>query len=122
MYQIYTRVGPGAFVTAETGPEALAKLAKFIEAGYGDAHIKDSQGNVIDPEQIRSALSMLTCIFCADTGWVCENHARRPWEGPYACDCGGAGMPCPTCNLPEEGPPRAPGGLQTGVDKDGWRN
>jgi hypothetical protein len=44
----------------------------------------------------------MKCIFCADTGWVCENHPRRPWEGPYGCDCGGAGMPCPSCNLPEE--------------------
>jgi hypothetical protein len=45
----------------------------------------------------------MKCIFCADTGWVCENHPRRPWEGPHACDCGGAGMPCPACNIPEEG-------------------
>jgi hypothetical protein len=33
------------------------------------------------------------CILCADTGWVCENHPRRPWEGPHGCDSGGAGMP-----------------------------
>jgi hypothetical protein len=33
----------------------------------------------------------MKCIFCADTGWVCENHPRLPWEGPYGCDCGGAG-------------------------------
>ena len=25
----------------------------------------------------------MRCIFCADTGWVCENHPRRPWEGPH---------------------------------------
>jgi hypothetical protein len=31
----------------------------------------------------------MKCIFCADTGWVCENHPRRPWEGPHGCDCGG---------------------------------
>jgi hypothetical protein len=33
----------------------------------------------------------MKCILCADTGWVCENHPRRPWDGPYGCDCGGAG-------------------------------
>jgi hypothetical protein len=66
---------------------------------------------------------MIQCIFCADTGWVCENHPRRPWEGPYGCNCGGAGMPCPTCNIPEEGAaPRMPDGFKTEVDKDGWRN
>ncbi len=27
----------------------------------------------------------------------------RPWEGPHACPCGGAGAPCPWCNVPEEG-------------------
>jgi hypothetical protein len=57
MYQIFTRVGPGAFVTAETAQEALARLAEFIVAGYSDAHIKDSLGKIIDPEQIRSAFT-----------------------------------------------------------------
>jgi hypothetical protein len=66
---------------------------------------------------------LMNCIFCADTGWVCENHPRRPWEGPHACDCGGAGMPCPECNIPEEGAaPRAPESVKTEVDKGGWRN
>jgi hypothetical protein len=55
----------------------------------------------------------MKCIFCADTGWVCENHPRRPWEGPHGCDCGGAGLPCPACNIPEE---------ETEIDKDGWRH
>ena len=64
----------------------------------------------------------MKCIFCADTGWVCENHPRRPWEGQYACDCGGAGMPCPNCNIPQEDSPRAPEGFTTEVDKDGWRH
>jgi hypothetical protein len=42
------------------------------------------------------------CTNCRDGLWVCENHADRPWEGvsnsDNACDCGGAGMPCPVCN------------------------
>jgi hypothetical protein len=63
----------------------------------------------------------MKCIFCADTGWVCENHLRRPWEGPHGCDCGGAGMPCAACNVPEEDvAPRMPDGFKTEVD--GWRH
>ncbi len=41
-----------------------------------------------------------TCKNCDDTGWVCENHADKPWEGESgrndACSCG-AGMPCNEC-------------------------
>lgn len=41
------------------------------------------------------------CDSCADSGHVCENHPDRPWAGVSddinACDCGGAGMPCPDC-------------------------
>lgn len=41
------------------------------------------------------------CPNCLNGGHVCENHPDRPWEGeivaPECCDCGGAGMPCPTC-------------------------
>ena len=57
LYQIFMRVGPGAFVIAEAAQEALARLAEFIEAGYSDAHIKDSLGKIIDPEQIRPAFT-----------------------------------------------------------------
>jgi hypothetical protein len=34
----------------------------------------------------------MKCLVCEDTGWVCENHPDQPWEGPHACQCGGAGM------------------------------
>lgn len=44
-----------------------------------------------------------TCFICEDSGWVCENHMDRPWEGPHACGCGGAGAPCPNCNRPDDG-------------------
>lgn len=40
----------------------------------------------------------MKCTRCDDTHWVCENHTDRPWEGPRACGCGGAGEPCPVCN------------------------
>jgi hypothetical protein len=42
-----------------------------------------------------------TCRNCADQGWVCENHRDTPWAGltdEPEC-CGGAGAPCPVCNL-----------------------
>jgi hypothetical protein len=35
----------------------------------------------------------MRCIFCADTGCVCEDHQDELWEGACACTCGGAGMP-----------------------------
>jgi hypothetical protein len=44
------------------------------------------------------------CPACGDTGWVCEDHADRPWnDHPNACRCGGAGMPCLVCNQPKDG-------------------
>jgi hypothetical protein len=41
------------------------------------------------------------CDRCNDTGWVCESHIARPWEGPNACGCGAAGAPCGRCNRAE---------------------
>lgn len=45
---------------------------------------------------------MAYCVNCDGGYWVCENHADRPWHGTSdsedACDCGGAGSPCPVCN------------------------
>jgi hypothetical protein len=41
---------------------------------------------------------MRFCARCDNCRWVCENHPDKPWEGPRACGCGGAGMPCPVCN------------------------
>jgi hypothetical protein len=45
------------------------------------------------------------CQRCDGTGWVCENHPTVAWAGMTGEDmcggaeyCGGAGMPCPTCN------------------------
>ena len=35
---------------------------------------------------------------CRNTYWVCETHDDRPWDGE-TCGCGGAGMPCPSCNV-----------------------
>jgi hypothetical protein len=40
------------------------------------------------------------CPTCQGMRWVCEAHADTPWltpEGEENC-CGGAGMPCRTCN------------------------
>ncbi len=43
----------------------------------------------------------MTCPHCQDTGWVCEAHPDKAFEGltDSACDCGGAGMVC-RCTLP----------------------
>ena len=45
----------------------------------------------------------ITCTVCQDTFWVCESHPAMPWDGPAACGCGAAGVPCPACNVPAEG-------------------
>lgn len=40
------------------------------------------------------------CPVCLGEGHVCEDHPDRPWAGTVGdelgCDCGGAGMPCPS--------------------------
>jgi hypothetical protein len=52
------------------------------------------------------------CTLCKGIGWVCENHPHKPWEGERACNCGGAGAPCPWCNQSDaEHPPRMPDGF-----------
>jgi hypothetical protein len=52
--------------------------------------------------------------FCKDSGWVCEDHPGRPWDGPHACPCGAAGVPCPWCNVPAPGETRRlPDGFKT---------
>jgi hypothetical protein len=65
---------------------------------------------------------VMKCIPCADTGWVCENHPRRPWEGAHARDCGAAGMPCAACKTSDVGvSPAMPDGFKTEVDNNGCR-
>jgi hypothetical protein len=44
----------------------------------------------------------MKCSLCEDCGWAYESHPDRPWEGEHACTCGGAGAPCPRCNVPEK--------------------
>ena len=54
-------------------------------------------------------MSDLLCTNCEDTGHVCEAHPYLPWGGicdsRAACNCGGAGMPCPSCciEIPQDG-------------------
>ena len=68
-------------------------------------------------------MSPAACTRCEGSGWVCESHPDKPWEGTSACPCGAAGMPCPACNAPEEGAAlRLPEGFKTEFDKDGWRH
>jgi hypothetical protein len=66
------------------------------------------------------------CERCDSTGWVCENHHDKPWDGsPRDCGCGGAGEPCPQCNVPAnpKEPPRfLAGSTVSWTAKDGWAN
>lgn len=56
----------------------------------------------------------MTCGRCDGTRWVCENHLDRPWDGPHACGCGGAGAPCPDCNkVDSDELPLLPEGFET---------
>jgi hypothetical protein len=65
----------------------------------------------------------MKCALCEDTGWVCENHPDRPWEGKRACTCGGAGDPCPRCHASDgDSAPRMPKDFKTEFDKKGWRH
>jgi hypothetical protein len=51
---------------------------------------------------------------------VCEAYADRPRnDDPNACRCGEPGMPCPVCNVPEEGElPVMPRGFTPHFDVD----
>jgi hypothetical protein len=65
----------------------------------------------------------MQCSLCEDCGWVCETPPGRPWEGEHACPCGGAGAPCPWCNVTDkDGAPTLPEGFKTEFDKKGWRH
>ena len=50
----------------------------------------------------------MICVVCEDVDWVCECGSGKPWgemsDSENACNCGGAGMPCPACNAGN--PPR----------------
>ena len=55
------------------------------------------------------------CSRCDSTGWVGEDHSERPWDSANACGCGGAGMPCPSCNVSNEDTRR---GFRVGFQPD----
>jgi hypothetical protein len=63
----------------------------------------------------------MMCKTCHDTRWVCEEHPGRPWGSgdPNACQCGGAGIPCPACNEPKPGErPVMPTDFISHIDRD----
>jgi hypothetical protein len=73
--------------------------------------------------ELTTEFHQMKCLRCEDSGWVCENHHDRPWEGRHACGCGGAGAPCPACNAPAKGEmPRLLADFETVFDKKGWRH
>ena len=59
----------------------------------------------------------MNCFRCEDSGWVCENHPDRPWDGPHACSCGAAGEPAPLdpCNLRRRRTAAPPAWYQNGI-------
>jgi len=48
---------------------------------------------------------MRYCAKCDNSRWVCENHPGRSFLEDNACDCGGAGAPCPSCNKTDPSDP-----------------
>ena len=69
----------------------------------------------------------MACRVCGNARWVCEDHKDKPWGGAShredACHCGGAGMPCPACNLSDrEHRPKMPEGYKEILGRDGWVN
>ena len=79
-------------------PFSRSQRPKF-KVGQGDAAPLTAVLTRI-PE--RSAyLTVMACLVCDNTGWVCEEHPDRPWRGTSqradACDCVRVGMPC-ECN------------------------
>ena len=53
------------------------------------------------------------CLLCEGDGWVCVLHRDRPWDGPRACGCGVAGVPCSICNaVAGDALPRMPRGFK----------
>jgi hypothetical protein len=68
----------------------------------------------------------MACPYCDGSGWVCEDHRTRPWEGchlPRSCKCGGAGAPCVLCNesTGPEDRPALPPGFRVDIDDKGPR-
>ncbi|TAI64211.1 hypothetical protein CWO89_20070 [Bradyrhizobium sp. Leo170] len=63
---------------------------------------------------------MTWCIRCHNCRWVCAGHPTKPWLGRLACNCGGAGAPCPSCNSRNDDAsrPEVPEGYEAAVTKD----
>ena len=64
------------------------------------------------------------CSNCDRTGWVCETHPDRPFKmfskRADACECRGAGVPCPVCNTGE--PTYVPPEFKAMLDDTGPRH
>jgi hypothetical protein len=90
---------------------AVSVLARKISSEQAalEQKLRELGQNIAHPGRMK-------CLCCEDCSWVCENHPDQPWEGPHACTCGGAGMPCPKCNSSKDEPPRLPKGSETDAD------
>jgi hypothetical protein len=93
------QAGAGLFASLPASFSHLSALVYFLEPAARSTdprpvrpgHVLTERGwAAIKPERV---VRMMDCFRCEDCGWVCENHPERPWLGPHACDCSGAGAP-----------------------------
>jgi hypothetical protein len=60
-----------------------------------------------------ASMLLTKCSRCEGDGWICVQHPEHPWNGPGACGCGRAGVPCPSCNAEEcDDLPKMPKGFK----------
>jgi hypothetical protein len=87
-----TRTGPNADLCPAHSSAARRRAAADADAWM--AELVAADGPPADAAGAR-------CASCRDTGWVCERHPDRPWEGdgaPGCCSCGAPGMKCQACD------------------------
>lgn len=100
---------PIRIIKHEAVPETGSYEVRFQDGRHSQFfYWDDIAGRRLRPEQVDRATALdaakafaraaRECPRCGGCRWVCENHRDIPWEGPRACNCGGAGAPCPICN------------------------
>src|SRR6266511_1775962 len=88
------------------------RIAAVCGGRCGRPQQADRTGPLLRRQACPDMKPRMKCARCRDTYWVCERHDDRPWDGEHACGCGGAGMPCPSCNVSNpDNPPRLPVGF-----------
>ena len=90
--------GPFLFRDRGSPAEYGAGLKLAIERGWLDMH------GSRDFRQIhrvrRGVVRVTTCSRCEDSGWVCEDHPERPWDGRMRAAAVAPARPAPIATLP----------------------